>query len=100
VAVGVLHKNDIDYTVAETMGLEIVEERPYNPISQRSYERALEEIRFSDVVIYTDFPLGEMNRLNGKLVEESIKLGKCVIKYDGSVERLKERLNEYYGYSN
>ncbi|AXI24967.1 ABC transporter ATP-binding protein [Methanofervidicoccus sp. A16] len=100
VAVGVLHKNDIDYTVAETMGLEIVEEEPYNPISQRSYERALEEIRSSDVIIYTDFPLGEMNKLNRELVEESIKLGKYMIKYDGCVERLKERLNEYYNYSN
>ncbi|GBF36698.1 ABC transporter ATP-binding protein [Methanofervidicoccus abyssi] len=100
VTVGVLHKNDIDYTVAETMELKIVEEEPYNPISQKSYERALEEIRSSDVVIYTDFPIGEMNKLNKELVEESIKLGKYVVKYDGNVEKLKERLNEYHNYSN
>ena len=100
VTVGVLHKNDIDYTVAETMELKIVEEEPYNPISQKSYERALEEIRSSDVVIYTDFPIGEMNKLNKELVEESIKLGKYVVKYDGNVEKLKERLNKYHNYSN
>ncbi|HIP84619.1 MAG TPA: ABC transporter ATP-binding protein [Methanothermococcus okinawensis] len=100
VAVGVLHKNDIDYTVAETMELNIVEEEPYNPISQESYNRALEEIKSSDVIIYTEFPLGEMNMLNRKLLEDSKELDKYVIKYDGSVEKLKERLEEYHSCSN
>ena len=94
VVVGILHKNDIDYTVGKTMELKIIEEEPYNPISQKNYELALNEIKSCDIVIYTDFPIGEINRLNKKLVEESINLNKYVIKYEGSIEGLREKLNK------
>lgn len=94
VIVGILHKNDIDYIVGKTMELKIIGEEPYNPISQKNYELALNKIKSCDIVIYTDFPIGEINRLNKKLIEESINLNKYVIKYEGSIEGLKEKLNK------
>jgi len=96
VVVGIIHKNDIDYIIGKTMGLKIIEEESYNQISQKNYELALDEIKSCDIVIYTDFPIGEINRLNEKLIEDSIKLNKYVIKYEGSMERLKGKLNEYF----
>ncbi|MDK2790015.1 MAG: cobalamin transport system ATP-binding protein [Methanothermococcus sp.] len=92
VVVGILHKNDIDYIVAKTMELEIICEEPYEPISNEKFEKALHELRTSDVVIYTDFPVGQTNILNKKLVEHAINTNKKVIKYDGNIKSLKEML--------
>ncbi|WP_292459499.1 ABC transporter ATP-binding protein [Methanothermococcus sp.] len=92
VVVGILHKNDIDYIVAKTMELEIICEEPYEPISNEKFEKALHELEMSDVVIYTDFPVGQTNILNKKLVEHAINTNKNVIKYDGNIKSLKEML--------
>ncbi len=67
--VGILHKNDYDYIVAKTMELKIIEEEPYNKISTENYEKALKELNLVNTVIYTNFPIGEINKLNIKLIE-------------------------------
>ena len=92
VVVGILHKNDIDYIVAKTMELDIICEEPYEPISNEKFEKALHELRASDLVIYTDFPVGQTNILNKKLVEHAINANKNVIKYDGNIKSLKEMI--------
>jgi len=74
------------------MELEIICEEPYEPISNEKFEKALHELRTSDVVIYTDFPVGQTNILNKKLVEHAINTNKKVIKYDGNIKSLKEML--------
>ena len=89
VVVGVLHKNDTDYFIAKPMELTIVEEEAYNKISKNSFGRALDELKYSDVVIYTDFPVGEMNKLNMQLIEEAKKYGKKIIYYEGDISVLK-----------
>ncbi len=93
VVVGILHKNDIDYIVAKTMELSIICEEPYEPISYEKFEKALEEIKISDLCIYTNFPVGKINILNKKLVEYAINSNKTVIKYEGNIASLKEILN-------
>ncbi|ACV24950.1 ATP-binding cassette domain-containing protein [Methanocaldococcus fervens] len=90
VVVGVLHKNDADYFVAEAMGVEIIAEEAYSRISEEKFKEALKELKTSDVVVYTDFPIGEMNELNVNLVEEAKKLGKKIIYYNGDISVLKE----------
>ena len=90
VVVGILHKNDADYFIAETMGVEIIAEEAYNRISEGTFNRALTELRLSDVVVYTDFPIGEINHLNLRLIEEAKKLEKNIIYYDGDISVLKE----------
>jgi iron complex transport system ATP-binding protein len=88
VVVGILHKNDADYFIAEAMGVKIIAEEAYNRISEETFNRALTELGLSDVVVYTDFPIGEINHLNLRLIEEAKKLGKEVIYYDGDISVL------------
>lgn len=90
VVVGILHKNDADYFIAEAMGVKIIEEEAYKKISKETFEEALKELKNSDVVVYTDFPIGEMNELNLKLIEEAKNLKKRMIFYEDDISVLKE----------
>ncbi|MEO2117843.1 MAG: ABC transporter ATP-binding protein [Methanocaldococcus sp.] len=90
VVVGILHKNDADYFIAEAMGVKIIEEEAYKKISKEKFEEALKQLKNSDVVVYTDFPIGEMNELNLKLVEEAKNLKKRMIFYKDDISVLKE----------
>ena len=89
VVVGILHKNDADYFIAEAMGVKIIAEEAYNRISEETFNRALTELGLSDVVVYTDFPIGEINHLNLRLIEEAKSLGKEVIYYDNDISVLR-----------
>ena len=90
VVVGVLHKNDTDYFIAKPMELTIIEEEAYNKISEKSFGMALNELKYSDVVVYTNFPVGEMNKLNMQLIEEAKKYGKTIIQYNGDISVLRD----------
>ncbi len=89
VVVGILHKNDADYFIAEAMGVKIIAEEAYNRISEETFNKALTELRLCDVVVYTNFPVGEINRLNLKLIEEAEMLGKEIVYYNGDISVLK-----------
>jgi iron complex transport system ATP-binding protein len=89
VVVGVLHKNDTDYFIAKPMELTIIEEEAYDKISEKSFGMALNELKYSDVVVYSDFPVGEMNKLNIQLIEEAKKYRKTIIQYNGDISVLK-----------
>ncbi len=90
VVVGILHKNDADYFIAEAMGVKIIEEDAYKKISKETFEEALKELKNSDIVVYTDFPIGEMNELNLKLIDEAKNLKKRMIFYKDDISVLKE----------
>ncbi|WP_214399435.1 ABC transporter ATP-binding protein [Methanocaldococcus lauensis] len=89
---GVLHENDIDYIIAKAMEVEIIEEKAYQPISEDNYNKALKYLKMCDVVIDTNFPVGEMNKLNLKLIENAKK----VIKFNGSIKDLEAQLLKHY----
>ncbi|WP_423792485.1 ABC transporter ATP-binding protein [Methanocaldococcus indicus] len=92
VVVGVLHKNDADYFIAETMNLKIIEEDAYNPITDENFDKAVNEIKTCDIVVCTNFPIGEINKKNLELIEISKKLGKKIIFYDGDISVFKNVL--------
>jgi iron complex transport system ATP-binding protein len=71
----VLHENDIDYHVAVSMGIDVVSERPYFPISEAAVREALERASESDVVVFTYPPIGPLNSGNLRLVEEALTMG-------------------------
>ncbi|ADG14059.1 ABC transporter related protein [Methanocaldococcus infernus ME] len=89
---GVLHENDIDYVIAKTMETVVVSEKPYQPISEEKFNEALKYIKMCDVVIETNFPIGEINKLNLKLIGLTKEYGKKVIKFSGKIKELNKQL--------
>jgi len=76
---GILHRNDIDYLIADRLDIEIVAEEPYTPISHKAYQRAIEAITKSDIIIYTFPPIGPENQLNLNLLEQAKQMGKRIV---------------------
>ncbi len=64
VSLGVLNVGDSDYIAAKTLGLDVVEEKPFSRITQESHQKNLEFIKEADYVILTNIPIGFGNIKN------------------------------------
>ncbi|MEM1946138.1 MAG: ABC transporter ATP-binding protein [Candidatus Caldarchaeum sp.] len=73
VVTGVLHENDIDHHIASNLGLEVISEKPFKDISERTFVQALEKMLSCDAVVYTSPPIGEINRRNLELLRKAIE---------------------------
>jgi iron complex transport system ATP-binding protein len=78
-SVGVVNLFDSDTEKAAELGAEIVEELPFSPISDSSFEKNLELIKRADVVVVTGFPVGTGNVKNIEAALEASKMGKKVV---------------------
>jgi iron complex transport system ATP-binding protein len=83
VTAGVLNRGDTDHTAAVSLGIEVVEELPFSPISSKSISSCKELIRRADVVIVSRLPFGWGNVANLELAREAKRLGKDVIVIGG-----------------
>jgi len=72
---GVLYENDVDYQVAKSLAAEVVGEKPFLPISDETYARALALMKTCDTVICAGVPIGESNRRLAELIETARSLG-------------------------
>lgn len=72
-AAGVLSENDMDYPVASALAAELISEKPYEPISEASFRRALGSIDRCERVICPLDCFGEANRQNLALKEYAQK---------------------------
>ncbi|MFW6041196.1 MAG: ABC transporter ATP-binding protein [Thermoplasmatota archaeon] len=79
VSTGVLNVMDTDLERARFLDIHAVTEAPFSSISERSYEKNIEKIDESDIVICTDFPIGYGNLKNLKAVLKAVKKGKNVV---------------------
>ncbi len=83
VSTGVLNVMDSDYEKAEFLDIDCVTEAPFSNISSESYSQNVEHIQRSDIVVVTDFPVGEGNIKNIQAVLEGVNKGDKVIVVDG-----------------
>lgn len=74
-AAGVLHENDIDYTVAQALAVEVITEAPFEPIGQKAYERAQEVMLTCERVICCLQTFGPGNEKNRFLMEAARQAG-------------------------
>ena len=74
VSLGVINIGDSDYVAAKALELDIVEEKPFCHITERSYEKNLELIKQADYVILTNIPIGFANIKNLKAAGEAQNL--------------------------
>ena len=70
-ATGVLHENDIDHQVAQSLSSHVVTERAFMPISDRAYAQAVQELQRCGAVIHCLETTGEGNVRNQTLLEHA-----------------------------
>ncbi|MDN5307348.1 MAG: cobalamin transport system ATP-binding protein [Eubacteriaceae bacterium] len=83
---GVIHKNDIDYEIARTMGIAIRSEQAFNEISELNYRAALKMMDAVETVIDAGVPIRKINEKNLDLLKAAIADGKKVISYRPQME--------------
>lgn len=66
---GIIYENDLDYSVAGSLAMEVVTATPFEEITDEQYARAIKLIDLCDHVIKTDFPIGKSN----KRIEDLVK---------------------------
>lgn len=71
ISVCVLNQGDVDWQLAKDYGLDMVEERPFRPISEESYQKNLSNIKKADAVIICPVFFGYMNVENIEVLCES-----------------------------
>lgn len=76
---GILHKNDIDCYIGQTLGCKLIVEESFSTIGSNTYEMAKLEIERVNIVVDTGFELGEMNAKNLELIQGAIKENKKVL---------------------
>lgn len=90
-AAGVLHKNDMDYQVAEALAAEVIWEEPFEPVSREKAEKAAEVMKKCERVICTQEKFGTMNARNRELLTLAEEMGK-------NVERMQKTSGIGFGY--
>ena len=74
-AAGVLHENDLDYPVAKALAVQVISERPYEPIGEAAYEEALQVMEKCRTVICSVQEFGSGNLKNADLLQRFRKKG-------------------------
>ena len=75
-AAGILYRNDLDYRTAKRLAVEVVEERPFEEISDAAFGRAMELVRSCSAVIDAGVTIGSCNRRMGEILKAAEELGK------------------------
>ena len=74
-AAGVLHTNDVDCQVAGALADQVITEKPFESISQESYDKAVELMKKCQKVICPLKDFGTMNAANRELLRLARELG-------------------------
>lgn len=88
VSCGVLSAGDSDYELARSLGLEIVEEKPYSPISDKACTANIETASRADLVVLADVDIG-MNNLKNITALRDVENSQILI--------LRENAGDYTG---
>ncbi|MDR5694866.1 MAG: ABC transporter ATP-binding protein [Armatimonadota bacterium] len=75
VSTGVLNVLDSDHEAAQAMGIEVIEEAPFSPISEETHRLNLLRILESDAVVITSVPFGHGNLKNLEAAVEARNRG-------------------------
>lgn len=73
VSAGALNRGDSDWEVAKALGVKVVEEAPFTPMSERAYRETCQAISQAEIVLITDVPFGFGNLLNLQAVIDASK---------------------------
>ncbi len=83
VSCGVLNVGDTDWNRAKMLGVKIVEEAPFAPISEASKNKSRKLMGEADVIIVASIPFGSGNLANLEMTLEACRQGKTVLMIAG-----------------
>ena len=66
-----LSSGDSDYELCRSLGIQVIEEKPYTDISKGVYEKNLQAVSCADLVILADVDIGRNNLANVQVLEEA-----------------------------
>lgn len=75
VTAGVLNVIDTDHEVAQSLGMSVISEAPFSPVSEDSHKANLELIKEADVVVLTNPPFGRGNLRNLEAAQAAMDFG-------------------------
>lgn len=75
---GILHENDVDFEVARTIGLDILREKVFEPIQEKTFLQALKKVDAVPSIIDAGSPIGTGNDKNRAIIEYALTKGKNV----------------------
>lgn len=76
---GILYTNDIDYELARSLAVQVIEEQPFEEISEETYEKAVTLLKTCRNVIICDTVIGKINRKLLSLIDVAEK--ECEVYY-------------------
>lgn len=79
VSAGVLNVLDTDEEIAEKLGIEVVAEAPFSPISDEIFGLNVGAIEGADLVVLTNIPVGAGNFRNLLAAKKALEMGKRVV---------------------
>ena len=86
VSLGVLNIGDTDQKIGKTLGLVMVVEEPFSPISERAYRENQTLIAKADLVVIERFLVGKGNLANLQAAIAALRQGKRVIVLENDLE--------------
>lgn len=78
ISTGILAENDIDYSVADSMDLNVISNQSFEPFSEEKKQRAQEALESCQMIIDSGFPVGTENAWNMQLLKRALEQGKKV----------------------
>jgi iron complex transport system ATP-binding protein len=75
VSAGVLNTLDTDYDAALTLGIPVVSEAPFSPITEKTHKANLELISKASMLVLTSVPFGYGNLQNLEAAKEALSWG-------------------------
>ncbi|MEG2915942.1 MAG: ABC transporter ATP-binding protein, partial [Oscillospiraceae bacterium] len=95
IVTGILHQNDVDYRVANTMKLNIISQKSFTFIDDDILEKAKEYVKSTDILIDCGFEVGDINKKNLELVEFALENNKKVLSFRNKEEIVNIFHNKY-----
>mgnify|MGYP001068749187 CR=1 FL=1 len=86
VSLGVLNIGDTDQKIGKTLGLVMVVEEPFSPISERAYRENQTLIAKADLIVIERFLVGKGNLANLQAAIAALRQGKRVIVLENDLE--------------
>ena len=75
---GILYPGDIDYQLARMLAMEVITEKPYCRMTEKTYAQAAERMQTCEKVIFAGAEAGDMNQALFRLKEDAEKAGKLI----------------------